>query len=337
MSLFSFNHDGKFIFTNDPDHIFPKRKAFLENLGCETLEDYYYLAETYHFLEEYNKSIKLLTESIEKYEDPELYRLLGQSNHFKGNREEALSNFKKSLFLSETSAKTNRYMADLLRSMKDYEGSIYFYKQSLNLLQLGEDGYINDSFHEYNFFGLAIAYSNINQYKKVIEVANEFLFLSGIDWENFKERVLRVRSGKLKDRNVESQIYTTSTIYEILSIAYIELDNLDKAEEYISRAKWLVSDNIDIARVEGIIIGKRSSDQKLQEYKKLLETLLTNAEQRLFEPMEKISESVEEIKKNVGELNKESTTDFLELKPNFMGVGLNINEVINKLLKKKKK
>lgn len=335
MSLFSFNHNGKFIFTNNPDYIFPKRKALLENMRCETLEDYYYLAETYHFLGEYNKSIKLLTESIEKYEDPELYRLLGQSYHFKGNREEALSKFKKSLFLSETSAETNRYMADLLRSMKDYEGSIYFYKQSLDLLDLDEDGHINDSFHEYNYFGLAIAYSKINQYEKVIDVANEFLSLSGMNWENFKDRVLRVRSGKLKDHNVEFQIYTTSTIYEILSIAYIELDNLDKAEEYISRAKWLVSDNIDIARVEGIIIGKRSSDQKLQEYKKLLETLITNAEQRLFDPLEKISESVEEIKKNVGELNKELPTDFLELKPNFMGVGLNINEVLNKLLKKK--
>jgi tetratricopeptide (TPR) repeat protein len=334
MSLFSFNHNGKFIFTNNPDHLFPKRKAFLEKMICETLEDYYYLAETYHFLGEYNKSIQLLTESIKKYNNPELYRLLGQSYHFKGNREGALINFKKSLFLSETSAVTKRYMADLLRSMKDYEGSIYFYKQSLDSFEHNEDGYINDSFYEYNYFGLAIAYSKINQYEKVIDVANEFLFLSVIDWDTFKDKVLQVRSNKLKDSNMKSQIYTTSTIYEILSIAYIELDNLEKAKEYITRAKWLVPDNIDIARVEGIIIGKRSNDQKLKEYKTLLEALLTNAEQKLFDPIEKLSESVKEIKKNVEDLNKESPIDFLELKPNFMGVGLNINEVINKLLNK---
>ncbi|WP_339216687.1 tetratricopeptide repeat protein [Ornithinibacillus sp. FSL M8-0202] len=323
-------NNGKFIFTDNEDHIFPKRKAFLENMKCETLEDYYYLAETYHFLREYSKSVKVLTESIEKYQSPELYRLLGQSYHFIGNKEEALSNLKKSLFLSETSALTNRYMGDLLRSMKDYEGSIYFYKQSLDLLDINEDGYINDSFHEFNYFGLTIAYSKLNQYEKVIEVANEFLSLSGIDWEHFKERVHKVRLGKIIDRNAESQINTISTIYEILSITYIELDNLDKAEEYISRAKWLIPNNIDIARIEGIIIGKRSSNDKLQEYKKLFETLITNAEQRLFEPMEKISESVEEIKKSV----EGSPTDILELKPNVMGIGININEVINKLKQK---
>ncbi|WP_143595341.1 tetratricopeptide repeat protein, partial [Terribacillus saccharophilus] len=248
MSFITFSHNGKFIFTDNIDHIFPKRKAFLEDMKCETIEDYYYLAETYHFLREYNKSIALLTQSIDKYEDPELYRLLGQSYHFNGDKKEALSNFKKSLLLSETSAVTNRYMADLLRSMKDYEGSIYFYKQSLELLDFGERGYINDSFFEYNYFGLTIAYSKINQYEKVIEVANEFLSLSG-DWDTFKESIIDVRAGKIRDRNAEGQIDTRSTIYEILSITYIELNNLDKAEEYIDKAKWLVPDNIDIARI----------------------------------------------------------------------------------------
>ncbi|MER2170413.1 MAG: hypothetical protein ABS938_07225 [Psychrobacillus psychrodurans] len=335
MSLYSFHHNGKFIFSNNPNHIFPKRKAFLENMRIETIEDYYYLAETYHFLGEYHKSIQLLTKSVEKYENAELYRLLGKSHHFKGNRKEALSNFKKSLFLSETSPETKRYMADLLRSMKDYEGSIYFYKQSLDSIDLDEDGYINDSFHEFNYFGLAIAYSKIKQYEKAIEVANEFLNLSIKNWDYFKDSVLKVRLGRLNNSNYDSQIHTASTIYEILSIAYIELDDLNKAEEYIGRAKWLDPDNIDIARVEGIIIGKRSRDHELKEYKKLLETLLMNAEQKLFGPIEEISGSFGEIKKNLEELNKESPTDFLELKPNFMGVGLNINEVIKKLLKKK--
>lgn len=59
-----------------------------------------------------------------------------------------------------------------------------------------------------------------------------------------------------------------------------------------------------------------------------------NAEIKLFAPIEKLTDSVEKIKKNVEELNKESTTDLLELKPNFMGLGLNINEVIKKLSKK---
>lgn len=235
-SLFSFNHNGKFVFTDNSDQIYLKRKALLENMDRITLEDYYYLAETYHFLRDYSNSIKLLTEAVEKFDNFELYRLLGKSYHYSGNKKEALINFKKSLFLCETSSETNRYIADLLRSMKDYEGSIYYYKQALELLDFDEEGIINDSFHEYNYFGLAIAYSKINQYENAINVANNFLSLSGVIWRDFKERVESIRSGKVHDYNAESDIHTTSTLYEILSIAYIELDELNTAEDYINRA-----------------------------------------------------------------------------------------------------
>ncbi|MCM2675302.1 tetratricopeptide repeat protein [Alkalicoccobacillus plakortidis] len=334
MSFISFNHNGKYIFTSNPDHIFVKRKAFLEKMQCVTVEDYYYLAETYYFLREYDKSIKLLTEAIGKYENTDLFLLLGKSYYNNGDVEKALPKYKKSLFLSESNPETHRCMADLLLSIKDYEGSVYFYNQSLEKMSF-EDGYINDSFFYYNYFGLAIAYSKINQYEKVIEVANDFLDLSISDWDNFMDRVTRVRNDRVNDFNLESDIYATSTIYEILSLAYIELDNLELAEEYISRAKWIGSNNINLARMEGIIIGKRSNDQKVREYKEIFDELVKDVEQRMFDKMREFINSNEGLKNEDDELNEELPTRFLELKPNFMGIGLNLNKILEEFFKKK--
>ena len=130
-----------------------------------------------------------------------------------------------------------------------------------------------------NTIGLAVSYLKLTQYAKVIEYAEEYLE-SESPWNVFIKKVKENRAGEVKHINIEFDIYAYSTLYHLLSLSYLELNNVDLAEKYVDQALELKPEDADINRLKGIIIGIRRGVGQVAQYEEQLKFLKLSAEQR---------------------------------------------------------
>ena len=88
------------------------------------------------------------------------------------------------------------------------------------------------------------SYSKVKQYDKTVEYTQPYLD-DNLTWKQFKERVQEQISGKVNYMNIDFEIYAHSTLYHLIALSYLELNNLDLAEEYIDRALTLDKNSPD--------------------------------------------------------------------------------------------
>jgi hypothetical protein len=108
-----------------------------------------------------------------------------------------------------------------------------------------------------------------------------------------------------------------------MCLSYLELNEIKSAEKYIERAKILNENDSDIIKIDGIIIGRKHNQKEIQEYKNTINELKNNIENNLL--IKEMHSSIKKIEKEVTQNN------ILELKPNFCGIGLNLNNLIQKI------
>ncbi|HGH7180307.1 TPA: tetratricopeptide repeat protein [Bacillus luti] len=280
-SMMSFEHKDKYIFTNISDDStlhFKKRKVLLETIGDTSDEGLYYLAETCYFLRELEKSKEILEKMLGKSECIEIPLLLSKVYRAKGDLHKAEQYLIKCIAIDDTNSEVLRILGELHEKKEDYFGSVYYYNRSINNMTF-IDGGPKDFFSELNYLGLAVSYSKMEKYAEAIEAAELFLSWK-LSWDHFKDSVSDHRAGVTKVIGIESDILMFSTIYELTAISYLELNSIELAEMYIDRAAMLSPENINIAKIKGIIIGRKYRDGEIEQYREQVRNLKISVELR---------------------------------------------------------
>jgi len=223
----------------------------------------------------------------------------------------------KSIKIDDKFSQGYRLLADIHREEENYNESINYYKKSLENIGISKDGFFNQ-----NYFGLAISYSKLGLHKKVIKTSKRFLNYFG-QWEQNKELLLKHKRGEIYHTNGEFNIFVLTNIFRLMCLSYLELNEIKSAEKYIERAKILNENDSDIIKIDGIIIGRKHNQKEIQEYKNTINELKNNIENNLL--IKEMHSSIKKIEKEVTQNN------ILELKPNFCGIGLNLNNLIQKI------
>ncbi len=279
-SQFSFEYMGKYIFDNKPDILFnKKKKVLLEQLPELDYEGKYHLADCLYQLGKREQAIEVLEQIVDQDEFIEIPLLLGKIYKSNDNYDEAEKNFKKVLLIDSSNAEAYRELADVLQLKENHHGSIHYYLESLENFGATKEGEINDYFHQMNYIGLAISYSKLNQLEQVIQSATNYLDQEP-KWDDFISSVNEHRDGTAHYINMDFDIYAHSTLYHLMAISYIEINQLDMAEKYINRALMLNSNNTSFATVKGIIIGRKHGQGEITRYKEEMQTLKVYAELR---------------------------------------------------------
>lgn len=298
-SRFSFYYRDKFIFSNDFRDLFQKKKVkLLKSLKELDIEGTYHLADALYYLGEIEETIKLLEGTMKLIEGAmednifaEMYILLGRAYLNLNNYGKTEFYYKEALKIDDSNASIYREIGTLYEIKEDYFGSIHYYNKSLEKLGVNEEGELNDFFSDSNYLGLAISYSKLKKSSEVIKYAEKFL-KQGIGWE----RLVEFRDSGMKYSNLDFDIYANSTLYHLIAISYLELNNLESAEEYINRAVELDKGNVSFAKLQGIIIGRKYNEGEMSKYQEEIKQLKTFAELRTssitklkaFEPEEQV-------------------------------------------------
>ena len=331
-SLLSFNYKGLQVFSDDPYKLYEKRLVLLRKTGCESAEDYFALGETLYVLNKFDESLEALKRSDELLEDELSSKYIGLLYMHLKNYGSSEKYFLKCISINPKCSSAYRYLGDLYRTVGEYEKSITAYKNALDTFDPEETGSY-DSF-EFNYFGIAITYSKMELYEKVIENAQKYLYYS-YSWDTIVEFVNEYRVGKVDNlSNTGMHIDEISSMYQLIAISYLHLDNLDEADNNINKAKWLNLDNVEIARIEGIVIGRKYEKKRIQEYEEQLKFLKNIVEGKLIDKIDNLNSIVKETHEKSHEivdmLGDISKKEIIELKPNFMGFGVNLNEVFKR-------
>lgn len=280
-NISSFTYNEKFIFHRTYNRmLFLKRRVLLELVADQTnADDLYNLAECYSDLNEIDLAIKTLETIIQENQYREVPLLLGKLYKQKGDFEKAEVYLLNSLEIDNKYSKTLRELADLYNKKDDYIKSIFYHDKALENLNIEETGEINDPFFNSNYIGLAVSYLKLKQYENVIKYAQEYLQLES-SWEVFIERVEEHRAGEVNYINIDYDIYAYSTLYHLISLSYLELNNIELAEKYVDQVLELKPTDADINRLKGIIIGIRREAGQVAQYAEQLKLLKLSAEQR---------------------------------------------------------
>lgn len=284
-------YKGKKVISGSGSLLFAKRSKMIEVQGCSEVEDYFYLGESYFRNGEYGKALEQFDKIKDEIDDPLFYLFLGKTHLFLSSLSLAEKYLKKAIIQNENYSEAYRRLGDLYRLQKQYEKSIGFYEDAIDVNYLDDD--VTDSFFEFSYFGMALSYSKLGLHGKVIETINSFLDHTGLDGGWIIERWKLFEEGRSIDESIEGNKYHFTVACELLTVAYLEADDHTNAERYLNFALQLEPDNSDIARLEGILIGRKYNDEKVLEFKQLLEDIKSATENKIFP---KLQADLQEVK-----------------------------------------
>ncbi|WP_391208558.1 tetratricopeptide repeat protein [Psychrobacillus sp. L4] len=260
-SMTSFTYKDKYVFSSTPGDLFNKKRIVLLEDFNEDLDAKYYLAESLYGIGRSEQAIELLKYIQIQCESIEVLILLGKAYISLGDYNNSELCFRNALKYDFNNALIYRQLGDVCQYKGDYISSIHYYQQSLDN------------------FGLAVSYSKIENYGKVIEYSNHYLEQE-YDWESLKIIVTEQREGKVNYMNIDYDIFAFSTLYQLMSISYLELNNLDLALQYIDRAVELNNKDVSFAKIQGIIIGRKHGQGEIVKYEEDIKMLKAYAELR---------------------------------------------------------
>ncbi|MGG1639541.1 tetratricopeptide repeat protein [Paenibacillus sp. NRS-1760] len=274
------SYKGKKVFSGVGSLLFAKRQRMIEMIGCTEVEDYFYLGESYFRNGEFGKALEQFEKVKDEIDDPLLFLFLGKTYFYLGSLSLAESYLKKAINHNENYAEAHRRLGDLYREQKRYVKSIGCYEDAIDVNYRDPD--FIDNFSAYSYFGMALSYSKLGLQSEVIETITTFLDYEGLDGESIIERWGHFTTGNVIDESIEGEKYHFTVACELLTVAYLEADDHTNAERYLNYALQLEPNNSDIARLEGILIGRKYNGEKMLEYKQLLEDIKSTTENKIF-------------------------------------------------------
>jgi len=278
-SITTFTYNGKYVFSNSHGDLINKKRIVLLEGFKDDLNAKYYMAESLYEIGKSEEAIELLRYTQIQSDSIDVQILLGKAYMSLRDYNNSELHFKNALKNDSNNALIYRQLGDVCQYKGDYISSIYYYQQSLNNFDLDENGQINDVFNNMNNIGLAVSYSKLEKYEKVIEYSNQYLEQE-LDWEYLEIRVKEQREGKVNYMNIDYDIFAFSTLYHLMSISYLELNNLDLALKYIDRAVELNKKDVSFAKIQGIIIGRKHGQGEIVKYEEDIKMLKAYAELR---------------------------------------------------------
>ena len=282
--MFNQQYKNKFVFDSEIESCQLKVIELYERLGFNTINEilnlaiqYYYANKAQEALDLYNKIIK---RNISNDDKIDLYENIGDALLSLDRIPEAKNAYVKSLDYGNIMPRVYRRLGEVYDNLKEYSQSVYYHEKSLNIYLSdewrNEDDWGKDDDFLYftNYCSLATGYSELNNYDKVIENANAFIDYYG-DFEYIKERFFM--KGTFHGDHFMPELIVS--IYKLISLTYIELKDYSQAKDNIKKARVLVQQDVELAKIEGFIEGKLDSNEMTLEVERLRQELVekTNA------------------------------------------------------------
>ncbi|MGP6198478.1 tetratricopeptide repeat protein [Priestia megaterium] len=263
--IVSHQYKDKYVFDGHPDFLSLKAVELYEKLGVHSINEMYNLAIQYYYanrsqdaLELYNKIIK---KNIDKADKIQVYEQMGDAFLSLKSINEAKDAYIKSLDYGNVTPKIYRRIGEVYNILEDYGQSIYYHEKALKTYfsydwVSGDNGFEDDDFLYFtNFYSLAMGYSKLNSHEKVIENANAFFNYYG-DFNYIKERYF------MKD-TVQGDHFMPESIvsmYKLITLNYIEMKDYLQAQNNIKKARTLLNQDTELAKLEGFINGKLDNE-----------------------------------------------------------------------------
>lgn len=273
-------YKDKFVFDSDPDAILLKVIKLYESFGVNKAEEMLELAINYSFCGREGEAIdlynKILNKNLSKDYKMKVYAEIGNTMLRVKQINEARDAYVKSIDYGNKEPKIYRKLGEVYSFLKEYSQAIYYHEKSLNIyfaFEWCDNGFESDDFLNFtNYYHLATLYAEvkINEPDKAIQNAGSFLNHYG-NFEYIKERYFT------KDIIYGDQFMPKLIVsmYKLISLMYIKLENFSQAKDNIRKARVLLQQDTNLAKIEGFIDGKLESDEMKLQYEKMKQELET--------------------------------------------------------------
>jgi tetratricopeptide (TPR) repeat protein len=277
--ILTHEYKTKFVFDNDFNSYHFKTVELYERLGVNTTEEMFNLAIQYYHVDRQQEALelynKVIIKGISNDSKIEVYERIGDTLLSLQRTHEAKDAYVKSCDYGNVKPKIYRRLGEVYSSLKEHAQSIYYHKKALSTYlsyewRDCEDWSQNDDFLYFtNYYSLAMSYSEINNFNKVIENANSFLDFYG-DFDDIKKRNLD-KDTIIGDSFIPELIVST---YKLLSLTYIQLEDFSQAKDNITKARSLFHQDVELAKIDGFIEGKLDSNEMKLQLEQLRQELI---------------------------------------------------------------
>lgn len=277
-TVYKHEYKEKFIFDSDMESFFLKTVSLYERVGVNTSNEMYNLAIQYLFVNRISEAIdlfnKILNKSISKEDKSVVYEKIGDALLQLHKVEDAEVAYIKSLNYGNKRPYLYRRIGEVYNILGAYSKSTSYHELALDIYfnfdWREDDSNENDDFLYFtNYYSLAMGYSELDNPQKVIENANLFLEYYG-DFEYIEKRYFEkhIISG---DNFMPESIVS---MYKLISLNYIKLNDFTHAKENIRKARSLLKQDVDMAKIEGFIEGKLDNRKIISEFEQLRHSLV---------------------------------------------------------------
>lgn len=271
--ILSHNYREKFIFDNDFKSFHFKTVELYERIGVTSRSEMYNLAIQYKYanreadaLNLFNKIV--INKNISNDGKMAIYEQMGDVLLMLQKATEAKEAYIKSLDYGNRNPKIFRRLGEVYNILKEYSQSIYYHEKAL--AEYSPCEWEDDDFLYFtNYYSLAMGYSELDNHNKVIENANAFIDYYG-DFERIKERYF-TKVNVIGDSFMPESIVS---MYKLVSLTYIELNDLLSAINNIAKARALSEQDLELAKIEGFVEGKLDSYEMNLEVEKLRQAIV---------------------------------------------------------------
>lgn len=276
--IYSHEYKNKFIFDSNEESFFSKTVELYERIGVSTSNEMYNLAIQYLFVNRISEALdlfnKILSSGISKEDKSVVYEKIGDALLRLHKADDAEVAYIKSLNYGNKRPCIYRRIGEVYNILGVYFKSISYHESALDIYfnfdWRGDDSNENDDFLYFtNYYSLAMGYSELENPQKVIENANLFLEYFG-DFEYIEKRYFEKHTITGDHFMPESIV----SMYKLISLNYIKLNDFTHAKENIRKARILSKQDVDMAKIEGFIEGKLDSNEINNEFEQLRHSLV---------------------------------------------------------------
>lgn len=276
--VYSHVYKDRFIFDSDEESIFLKTVELYERIGVNTINEMYNLAIQYLFVNRIAEALdlfnKILSRDISKDDKSIVYEKIGDALLRLHKADDAEVAYMKSLNYGNKRPYLYRRIGEVYNILGAYSKSTSYHESALDLYfnfdWCEDDSNENDDFLYFtNYYSLAMGYSELDNPQKVIENANKFLEYYG-DFEYIENRYFEKHT-IIGDNFMPESIVS---MYKLISLNYMKLNDFTHAKENIRKARILLKQDVDLAKIEGFIEGKLDSKEIISEFEQLRHSLV---------------------------------------------------------------
>lgn len=269
--LFNHSYKDKFVFDSNYESLFLKTVELYERMGVNTINDMYNLAIQYSYVNRMQEAIvlynKILSKNISKSVKSDVYEQIGDSFLRLQKVHEAREAYLKSVKYGNVRSQIYRRLGEVCSILTEFTKSIEYHEKALSIyfdFEWVDNREDYDFLYFTSYYSLAMGYTEIGNSDKAVKNAYLFLEYYG-NFDSIQERYF-TECNIIGDQFMPQSIVS---MYKLISLNCIKLGDFVQAKDNIKNARTLLKQDVELAKIEGIIEGKLDSIELNNEIEKL--------------------------------------------------------------------